>query len=82
MEIKIVTVEFIDNKNPEERVVKAELSNGTIVHIESCYESYQQWVESGETCDNHWKSILWYTVHLAERVNGWLHGGRKPKVTF
>ena len=80
MEIKIVNVDYIDNENPELRVVKVELSNGTKIHIESCYESYQQWVESGPTCDENWKSILWHTTEFAENINDWLHGGAKPVI--
>ena len=75
MEYKIVTIEFHDNRNPKERQVVVTLDNGTHIHIESCYESWQQW---GGTTDE-----LWSTVDVAECVNDWLHGiGEQPMEVY
>lgn len=67
---KIKCVEFHHNDDPEKREVVVTLDNETEIHIESCYESWQQW---GGTDDE-----LRTTVKVAERVNDWLHGIGEP----
>ena len=71
MEYKIESVEVIDSKNPENRKVKVRLNNGTIVFIESCLESWQQY---GGTNDE-----LYATQPVAEYYDDWLHGGDEPE---
>ena len=39
---KIKHIEFHDNDDPEKREVVVTLDNETEIHIESCYESWQQ----------------------------------------
>lgn len=67
---KIKCVEFHDNDDTEKREVVVTLDNGTEIHIESCYESWQQW---GGTRDE-----LSTTAVIAECVNDWLHGIGEP----
>lgn len=64
--VKISKVEFLYFNQPNRRKIKVRLTNGTIIYIESCYESYQQY---GGTIDE-----LKITVPIAEKYNNWLHG--------
>lgn len=63
--MEIVKIGHNEARNPEQREVLVTLDNGTTVHIESCYESWQQW---GGTVDE-----LRVTVSVADMVNDWLH---------
>lgn len=66
-DIKIEQISF--NYPPvfaEERFIDVRLNTGTVVVIEKCYESWQQY---GGTEDE-----LWVTMPIAEKYNGWLHG--------
>lgn len=63
--MKITNIEHNNAKNPKNREVLVTLNNGTTVHIESCYESWQQW---GGNVDE-----LRVTVDVADMVNDWLH---------
>jgi hypothetical protein len=52
------------------RKIKVTLNNGTVVKIESCYESWQQYGGNREE--------LFLTMPIAEKYNNWLHGGDLP----
>ena len=67
--LKIKKIEFLYEKQPNRREVKVTLNNGTKIHIVKCYESWEQF---GGTIDE-----LRVTVPIAEKYNGWLHGGKK-----
>jgi len=65
--MKIKKIEFLYQNNVNRRKVKVTLSNKTVIYIEACYESWNQY---GGTTDE-----LWLTVPIAEKYNNWLHGG-------
>lgn len=64
--LHIKKIDLLYVNQPKKRKVKVTLSNKTIIYIESCYESWQQY---GGTTDE-----LWLTVPIAEKYNNWLHG--------
>ena len=66
----IQSIHYLYEGNPSKRQLKFILSNGTIIHAEACYESWQQW---GGT-----ESELWITMPTVEKHNDWLHGGDRP----
>ena len=72
--LTIKNIEFIDNGNVDERECVCTLSNGTQIHIASCYESWEQWGGVREE--------LGITVDVADYVNDWLHGGEQPNIDF
>lgn len=63
--MRIEDISFKYDADPAKREVLVTLDNGTVVHIGSCYESWQQW---GGTTDE-----LYATVDVADIMNGWLH---------
>ena len=65
-DLAISKVEFLFVNQPKRRKIKVRLNNGTIIYIESCYESWQQY---GGT-----QTELYLTMPIAERYNDWLHG--------
>lgn len=69
--IKIKSIDFTHDERGG-REVHVEVSNGEVVKIAPCYESWEQY--------NSYRDILSLTVDVAERVNGWLHGEEKPYV--
>ena len=72
---EITSIKFKKGRKVSDREVIVTLSNGTEIHITSCYESWEQW---GGTTDE-----LRTTVELAECVNDWLHGiGRIPEEVY
>lgn len=66
MKPKIKKVELLYQNVISRRQVKVTLTNGTIIRVVSCYESWEQY---GGTTEE-----LWLTVPIAERYNDWLHG--------
>lgn len=69
--IKIKSIYFTHDKRGG-REVHVEMSNGEVVKIAPCYESWEQY--------NSYYAMLCITVDVAERVNDWLHGGETPDV--
>lgn len=69
--IKVKEINFTHDENGG-REVHVEMSNGEVVKIAPCYESWEQY--------NSNYNILSLTVDVAERVNGWLHGKEEPYV--
>lgn len=65
-DIKIKKVEFLYQNQVNRRKVKVTLSNKTIIYIEACYESFEQY---GGTYEE-----LKKTVGIAYKYNDWLHG--------
>jgi len=63
----IKKVEFLFQNQPNRRKIKVTLTNGNVVFIERCYESWEQY---GGTTEE-----LWETMPIAEKYNDWLHGG-------
>lgn len=69
--IKVKAINFTRDENGN-REVHVEMSNGELVKICRCHESWEQYnVTFNE------KRV---TVDVADRVNGWLHGGEEPYV--
>lgn len=67
--IKIILNNGKDAKTREARIIT---DDGECVHVIPCYESWEQFNASRfET--------LQLTVDYAEKMNGWLHGGREPR---
>lgn len=65
-ELKIRRVELQRWSQPDKRVARVYLNNGSYAHIGRCYESWEIYDATLEE-----KRLL---VDLAERLNGWLHG--------
>ena len=65
-DLVIKKIEFLFEKQIKRRKIKVTLSNGTVIYIVACYESWQQY---GGTIDE-----LKITVPIAEKYNRWLHG--------
>lgn len=63
--MEITEIKLLNANDVENRQVKVTLSNGTVIKIEKCYESWQQY---GGTVEE-----LGMTVDIAERYNNWLH---------
>jgi len=66
MATTITNIEFKNVDNIEKREIVVTLSNGSIIHIIACHESWQQY---GGTTDD-----LYVSMEVAEKYNGWLHG--------
>ena len=64
--MEITEIKLLNANDVENRQVEVTLSNGTVIKIEKCYESWQQY---GGTIEE-----LGMTVDIAERYNNWLHG--------
>lgn len=69
--IKIKSINFTHDERGG-REVHVDMSNGEVVKIAPCYESWEQY--------NAYRDTLSITVDVADRVNGWLHGGEEPNV--
>ena len=65
-ELRIRNIKLLYVNQPSRRKVKVTLTNGTIIYIEACYESWQQY---GGT-----ERELWLTVPGAKKYDDWLHG--------
>lgn len=66
----IRSIRYLYENRPRQRKLRLELSNGTRITAEACYESWQQW---GGTTEE-----LGVTVPIVEAHNDWLHGGSRP----
>ena len=64
--MEITEIKLLNANDVENRQVEVTLSNGTVIKIKKCYESWQQY---GGTIEE-----LGMTVDIAERYNKWLHG--------
>ena len=64
--MEVTEIKLLNANDVENRQVEVTLSNGTVIKIEKCYESWQQY---GGTVEE-----LGLTVDIAERCNKWLHG--------
>lgn len=64
--MEVTEIKLLNANDVENRQVEVTLSNGTVIKIERCYESWQQY---GGTVEE-----LGLTVDIAERCNNWLHG--------
>ena len=64
--MEITEIKLLNANDVENHQVEVTLSNGTVIKIEKCYESWQQY---GGTIEE-----LSMTVDIAERYNNWLHG--------
>lgn len=64
--VKVKKIDFLYKNQVKRRKVKVTLSNGTVIYIVACYESWEQY---GGTIDE-----LKITVPIAEKYNRWLHG--------
>jgi hypothetical protein len=69
--VKIKSIDFTRDECGN-REVHVGMSNGEVVKIARCHESWEQY--------NAVTPILRLTVDVADRVNGWLHGGEEPYV--
>lgn len=69
--VKIESIDFTRDEDGK-REVHVDMSNGEVVKISRCYESWEQYNATVPT--------LRLTVDVADRVNGWLHGGEEPYV--
>lgn len=67
--IAIRRIEFLYVNQLKRRKIKVALTNGTIIYIQPCHDSYEQY---GGTSDE-----LRLTVSIAERFNSWLHGKKE-----
>lgn len=64
--IEVRKIELLYVNQPNRRKVKVTLNTGSVVYIERCYESWQQY--GGTTQE------LYETMPIAEEYNAWLHG--------
>ena len=64
--MEVTEIKLLNANDVENRQVEVTLSNGTVIKIEKCHESWQQY---GGTIEE-----LGMTVDIAERYNNWLHG--------
>lgn len=71
MNYKVKSINFVHLEDGD-REVHVNLSNNETVKISKCYESWEQY--------NAPRDVLSFTVDIAERVNGWLHGEEEPYV--
>ena len=67
---RIKSIEYLYESKPSRRELKIKLTNRTIIHACSCYESWQQWGGSTEE--------LYATMPTVQAHNDWLHGGERP----
>ena len=65
--MKIKSINFIGENRPKNRKIKIKLDTGSLIIIESCFESWQQYGGTNEE--------LFFTMPIAEKFNNWLHGG-------
>ena len=66
METTITNILLKNVNDVTKREIEVSLSNGHIVHIIACYESWQQYggtIEDKQT-----------TMPIADKFNSWLHG--------
>lgn len=71
MEVKIKSISFQYVNQPARRRVKVSMKSGNNIYIVPCHESWEQYGGFFEE--------LQHTVDLADKCNGWLHGGKMPK---
>ena len=64
--MEITEIKLLNANDVENRQVEVTFSNGTVIKIEKCYDSWQQY---GGTIEE-----LGMTVDIVERYNNWLHG--------
>lgn len=63
--LSVNQIVYIPEDDNGDRRVDVVLSNGTIVHITACCESWEQWGGTNEE--------LKITMPIAEKCNSWLH---------
>jgi|GEM_PF-2409279 len=61
---------FVGQTRKNNRMIKVKLSNGAVVKIVPCYESWEQY---NATLDEKRA-----TIQIAEKFNDWLHGDHFP----
>ena len=66
-ELTVVNLRFLGMNTPQDRKIEAELSNGTVARIITCYEGFQT-----VNCTKEESSLV---VDIAIAYNDWLHGG-------
>ena len=66
----IKSVNYLNQNRKNNRKIKVKLNTGSVITIESCHESWQQYGAS--------RDELCFTVNFAELHNEWLHGGALP----
>lgn len=66
--ITVVNVRFLGMDTPQNRKIEADLSNGTVARIITCYEGFQT-----VNCTKEESSLV---VDIALAYNAWLHGGK------
>lgn len=66
MEAKIKKIELLWQNVKSRRQVKVTLTNGHVIRIDRCHESWEQY---GGTTEE-----LWLTMPIAKKYNAWLHG--------
>lgn len=67
-ELTVVNLRFLGMDTPQDRKIEAELSNGTVARIITCYEGFQT--------VNCTKEEAGLVVDIAIAYNDWLHGGK------
>ena len=67
IEIGIKSIELHEEYQTGKREVVIHMKSGSEIHIVPCYESFEQY---GGLYDE-----LCHTEPIAEKYNGWLHGG-------
>ena len=70
MKIYIKRIEYLGESQPSRRALKITLNNKTVIRVDRCWESWQQY---GGTL-----SELAVTQPTVEAHNDWLHGGPRP----
>ena len=63
---EIKQIKLLYKNVPTRRRIKVILTNGKVIHIIPCHESWEQY---GGTQDE-----LYMTMPIAEKYNTWLHG--------
>jgi hypothetical protein len=71
MEVKIKSIAFQFRNQISRRRVKVTMKSGNKIYIVPCHESWEQYGGIYEE--------LQKTCGLADKCNGWLHGGKMPK---
>lgn len=67
-ELTVVNLRFLGMDTPQDRKIEADLSNGTVARIMTCYEGFQT-----VNCTKEESSLV---VDIALAYNAWLHGGK------
>lgn len=62
----VKSIKFINQHKPNDRKIEIKMSSGSVIKIEPCHESWEQY--------GGYREELYVTMPIAERHNGWLHG--------